>query len=396
MTKAKRAEALVMGGGIAGISAALALQKAGLRARVFEARERNADGVGAFLTIASNGLEALSAIDVDLGALGGFATPTMDLFLGDGRRLTELSFGADAERPAPRTIGRAELYTALRSEAERRGIEIAYGKTICAATSNGKRVLATFEDGESREGDLLVGADGLRSRVRTLIDPRAPSARYVGLLNTGGYARGIDVPGEPGAMRLYFGKRCFLGYVKNPNGEAWWFANPSRKTEPTTAELAAITSDMWREELLALFRDDASPARALVAATAEIFAGWATYDFPRVPTWHRDRMIIIGDAAHAASPSSGQGASMAIEDAVVLAKALRDADDVDAAFALYEAARRPRVERVVAEGKKSGDGKTPGPLGRVFRDAALRVIFSGKSKRDPWAFLHRERVQWAE
>jgi 2-polyprenyl-6-methoxyphenol hydroxylase-like FAD-dependent oxidoreductase len=387
--------ALVVGGGIAGIASALALQKAGFEPQVFEAYGRSADGVGAFLTLAVNGLEALAAIDVDPAALGGFETPTMELYLGDGRRLTSFSFGAEPGRPAPRTIGRAELYSALRREAERRGIAIAYGKALEDAETDEAGVVARFADGSTARGDVLIGADGLRSRVRALVDARAPRARYVGLLNTGGYARGVSVDGAPGTMRFYFGKRCFFGYVPHPNGEVWWFANPARSKEPTREELAAITPAAWRTELRDLFADDAFPARAIIDATPDVATGWATYDFPTVPVWHRDRMIIVGDAAHAASPSSGQGASMAIEDAVVLAKCFRDAPDVSSAFARYEATRRPRVERVVREGKKSGDGKTPGRFGRVFRDAVLRVIFSGERQRDPWAFLLRDKLEWA-
>jgi 2-polyprenyl-6-methoxyphenol hydroxylase-like FAD-dependent oxidoreductase len=105
-------------------------------------------------------------------------------------------------------------------------------------------------------------------------------------------------------------------------------------------------------------------------------------------------MLIIGDAAHAASPSSGQGASMAIEDGVTLGKILKDEPDVQAAFARYEKARRDRVERVVADGKRSGDGKTPGALGRVMRDLALRVIFKAMPKDGGREWLFAEPMTW--
>jgi 2-polyprenyl-6-methoxyphenol hydroxylase-like FAD-dependent oxidoreductase len=94
-----------------------------------------------------------------------------------------------------------------------------------------------------------------------------------------------------------------------------------------------------------------------------------------VPTWFRGRMVIIGDAAHAPSPSSGQGASMALEDAVVLAQALRDHADVPAAFAAYEGTRRQRVEKIVAIGARSSSSKIPGPIGRRFQELMLRFAF---------------------
>jgi FAD-dependent urate hydroxylase len=393
----RKTRALVVGGGIAGTCAALALQKAGLSPVILESHGASSDGVGAFLTVAVNGLAALRLLDVDLASAGGFATPRMVLQLGDGERLGELGAGRDPTTGlVTQTIARADLYAALRDEVTRRGIPITYGKRLVSADRTREGVVARFADGSDEEGALLVGADGLRSRVREIVDPKAPPARYVGLLNTGGYARGVDVPGDVGTMYMIFGKRCFFGYVKHPGGDVWWFANPARKREPTREELAAMGSEGWRAELVELFSVDASPAAALVQATPEILAGWATYDMPRVPRWHRDRMIVIGDAAHAASPSSGQGASMAMEDAVVLAKCLRDASSIEDAFAGYERARRDRVERVVAMGKRGGSGKTPGTLGRVVRDLALRWVFARMMKRreDPMAWVFEAPLTW--
>jgi FAD-dependent urate hydroxylase len=389
-------KALIIGGGIAGTVTAMALQKAGVEAVVCEAYGRSAEGVGAYLTLAVNGLRALASIDIDASMLrGGFDTPKMALVLGDGTKLTDLDVARAEDGTTSRTIKRADLYGALRDEAMRRGIVIEYGKRLVDVTTSAAGVVARFEDGTSAEGDLLIGADGLKSRVRTLIDPEAPRARYVGLLNAGGYARGVEADAEPGTLKLVFGKRGFFGYVRHPNGEIWWFANPARAKEPTAAELAAITEPGWREELLALFADDAGPACEIIRATPEIFSGWPTYDFPKVPVWHRDRMILIGDAAHAASPSSGQGASMAIEDAVTLAQCLRDEGTIEDAFRTYESLRRDRVERVVKAGKRAGDGKSPGPVGRFFRDFALRLIFS-RTKRleDPMRFVFENPIVW--
>ncbi len=391
-------KALIAGGGIAGTVCAMALKKAGIEPVVFESFGRGADGVGAFLTLTVNGIDALGAIDVEVAQLGGFETPRMAAYLGNGHKLAELTFGPRLPNgAAARTIKRSELYGGLRDEARRRGVQIQYGKRVVdARISRSRSVIVRFADGSEEEGDLLVGADGLRSRVREIIDPGAPAARYVGLLNTGGYARGIKVPGTPGTMQMFFGKRCFFGYVAQPNGEVWWFANPARRKEPTREELAAITPAQWHAELCELFAKDGMPAVEIIRATREIMGGWATYDFPTVPRWHNDRMLIIGDAAHAASPSSGQGASMAIEDSVVLATCLRDEPRIEDAFASYEHLRRDRVERIVAQGRRNGNGKTPGLLGRVVRDLMLRLIFSrmraeGDSSMG-WIFEHH--VTW--
>ena len=101
-----------------------------------------------------------------------------------------------------------------------------------------------------------------------------------------------------------------------------------------------------------------------------------------------------GDAAHAPAPSSGQGASMALEDAVVLAKALRDSDSVEAGFAAYEAARRDRVERIVAQGARSSSTKTPGPIGRFVRDTFLRLAFRYFMTPQSMAWIYDHRIDW--
>ncbi|OLF05901.1 FAD-dependent oxidoreductase [Actinophytocola xinjiangensis] len=389
-------KALVIGGGIAGPTTAMALEQVGIDATVYEAYDRGADGVGAFLTLAVNGLAALRPLGLaDLLRDTGFDTPSMVAWMGDGRRITEFSFGdplADGTRN--QTITRAALYGAFRDEALRRGITVEYGRRLVDAESTGDGVRARFADGSTAEGDLLIGADGLRSVTRRIIDPQAPAPRYVPLMNVGGYATGLDVDVEPGVFNMVFGRRCFLGYLRAPDGTVWWFANPPQERELSPAELAAISPDQWREHLRHLFAADAAPARALIDATDELFTGWNTYDFPTVPTWHRDRLIIIGDAAHATSPSAGQGASMAIEDAVVLAKCLRDLPDVPAAFRAYESLRRQRVERVVARGKRNGSGKALGPVGRVLLPTFFRLLarFSGGGQN--WIFNHR--IDWDE
>jgi len=392
--------ALIIGGGIAGPVTAMALQKAGIDSAVYEAYDRAADGVGAFLTLAVNGLDALRILDLDaVVANTGFDTPRFAFLKGNGRKIAELANGiALADGTVSQTVDRAALYGVLRDEAVRRGVRIHYGKRLLdAGTTADGQVIARFADDSGARGDLLIGADGLRSRTRQLIDPDAPRARYVGLLNVGGYARDISMDAEPGVMHMVFGRRCFLGYVVHPHdSNVWWFANPPQPYELSSAELAAIDPAQWRTRLLHLFADDKTSAADLINATPNLFTGWNTYDLPSVPTWHRDRMIIVGDAAHATSPASGQGASMAIEDAIVLAKCLRDADDVGTAFATYEQVRRARVERVVVQGKRNGDQKAPGPVGRLIRDhMILPLAFklaAGGANSQRWMYDHH--IDW--
>jgi 2-polyprenyl-6-methoxyphenol hydroxylase-like FAD-dependent oxidoreductase len=119
-----------------------------------------------------------------------------------------------------------------------------------------------------------------------------------------------------------------------------------------------------------------------------------THDLGHVPTWHRGPMVIIGDAAHAPAPSSGQGASMAIEDAIVLARNLHDQPTIHEALEAYEEERRQRVEKIVAWGARGSSHKTPGPVGRVTRDLMLPLLFKYAitEKSIGWMYDYRVRL----
>jgi FAD-dependent urate hydroxylase len=396
MSRAKRA--LIIGGGVAGPVAAMALRQAAIDSVVYEAYAGGADSAGAFLTLASNGMDALRAIDAHHLVLAeGFATPRMTIQNGTGKHLGDVPLaGKLPDGTVSQTLKRADLYRALRDEAVRRGARVEYGKRLVGAETTQDGVVARFEDGTEAEGDLLIGADGIHSRTRRIIDPSAPVARYVPVLNIGGYARGVTVPAEPGMFRMVFGKRAFFGYAVHPSGDVWWFANPPLADEPTGAELAAIRTEQWREMLLDLFAEDATPAVEIIRSTPGRLAGWATYDLPSVPTWYRGPMVIIGDAAHATAPSSGQGASMAIEDAVVLARCLRDLPDVGQAFAAYERLRRARVERIVAHGARTSNSKAAGPVARVLRDLMMPMVLKRVANGGSLAWIHDYHIDWHE
>lgn len=386
--------ALIVGGGVAGPVTAMALRKADMEPVVYEAYGQGADTVGAWLTLAANGLDALRALDLHTVVRDkGFDTHTIELSMSSGKVLGRWPMGTLPDGTRTQSISRPALYGSLRDEAARRGVRVEYGKRLVAAEHTGGGVRVRFADGTEAEGDLLIGADGLHSAVRAIIDPNAPQARYVPLLNTGGYAPGVAVDAEPGTMHMIIGRRCFLGYVLHPDGTVWWFANPPQATELSRTELAAITPEQWRARLIGLFEGDLELAVRLIEATPEVFSGWNTYDFPTVPTWHNDRMIIIGDAAHAMSPAAGQGASQAIEDAVTLAMCLRDLQDVATAFAAYEGIRRERVERVVQQGKANGDQKALGPVLRLL----LPLIFKLKARRggDDATWMWHHHIDWA-
>jgi FAD-dependent urate hydroxylase len=389
-------KALIVGGGVAGPVAAMALQRAGIEAVVYEAYPQTAEEVGSYLTVASNGLDALRAVGADGPVLdAGFPTPTNVLLSSGGRRLGSVSNGGRlADGTAAHTIKRARLYRALHQQASDRGVQVVFGKRLVdAQPSPDGGVLAMFEDGTQAAGELLVGADGVHSTTRALIDPAAPAGRYVGLVNFGGYTPEPATGAEPGVWHMIFGRRAFFGYVVDPAGGTVWFANVPR-AQTSRQERQATTLERWREQLLELFAGDRGPATKLVAAGQLEFAGDNTYDLPRVPTWRRGPMVLIGDAAHAPAPTSGQGASMAAEDAVVLAKCLRDQPDIPQALAAYERLRRRRVERIVAQAARTSSTKTPGPVGRLLRDLTLPVVFRLLVTDKSLAWRYDHHIDW--
>jgi 2-polyprenyl-6-methoxyphenol hydroxylase-like FAD-dependent oxidoreductase len=294
------------------------------------------------------------------------------------------------------TMKRSRLAVALADEAVRRGIRVDFGRRLRSIESDGGSIRARFEDGSTERGNLLIGADGVHSIVRRTIDPSAPGGRYVGLTNFGGITTAGLVPAvelEPESWQFTFGRRAFFGAHRTPDGDVVWFVNAPR-AEIGREERATTSAEAWQRWLAGLFEEDAGPAAALIRAGRLELAADNTYDLGHVPVWHRDRMIVIGDAAHAPAPSSGQGASMAMEDGVLLAMALRDQPDIDRAFAAYETARRERVERIVAQGARSSSSKTPGRFGSLFRDAFMRVAFRYLITERSLAWMYDHRIEW--
>ncbi|GAA4592355.1 2-polyprenyl-6-methoxyphenol hydroxylase-like FAD-dependent oxidoreductase [Actinoplanes octamycinicus] len=388
--------AAVIGGGIAGTAAAIALRHAGFDPVIHERHERSvADERGAFLTVAVNGLAALRSLGLSPEKVlaKGFPTPAMALRGASGRVLAEMSLGREASGPGTLTIRRSDLYAAMRDEAEARGIPVVYGAALTRAVSGPDGAGAEFADGRRVRADLLVGADGLRSRTRRSLDPGAPAPHYLGLLNAGGFTAGPVEPRlapPPGVMQMAFGRRAFFGWATAPDGSVWWFANPPSKRP---VEPGAFTAETWKAHLIELFEGDpSSPAAELIRLSDEVVGPWNTEDMGPVRVWHDDRIVLVGDAAHAMAPTSGQGASQALEDAVVLGHSLRGRVPIGAGLTAYEKARRPRVEKVAAHGRRGNSSKVQGPVGAAIRDAMMPLVFRLlQRKGDPqaWIFEHR-------
>ncbi|HEX9357241.1 MAG TPA: NAD(P)/FAD-dependent oxidoreductase [Streptosporangiaceae bacterium] len=392
--------ALIAGSGIAGPAAAMALRKAGIEPVVYEAHTGSAEGIGAFLTLATNGVDALRTLGADGPAVAsGFPTTTNTLWSGTGKKLGASAVSMTlADGTTGYTLKRADLYRALQDQAASRGIRIEHGKRLVGAEPADGGVRARFADGTHATGEILIGCDGIHSTVRAIIDPAAPAPSYAGLINLGGYVRGVRLAADPCSYHMIFGKRAFFGYALAPDGEVWWFANVPEPTEPARGSLTTIGTSEWRQRLTALFADDAGPAVQLIQATSHDLAASPVHTVPHLPTWHTDRMIVVGDAAHAPSPTSGQGASLAIEDAVLLAKCLRDLPTPGQAFTAFEQLRRPRAEQIIKQAARINSNKAATGAVRVLRDVMMpvmmplfvRFIANGKPGRQ----LYGYHIDW--
>ncbi|PSL00933.1 2-polyprenyl-6-methoxyphenol hydroxylase-like FAD-dependent oxidoreductase [Murinocardiopsis flavida] len=390
-------KALIIGSGVGGPVAAAAFKRVGIDSVVYEAHQSTAAALGSFLSLAPNGLAVLRALDLldPIRAQAELPTTAIQFQNGSGRSLGVIpdnseQLGADLSTI---TIMRGALQDSLAEAATAQGARIEFGKRMVGYTETENGVTVEFDDGTTDHGDVLIGADGIHSRTRSILDPAAPKPEYTGLLNCGGVAPPVDAPGTPeSTMRMIFGSRAFFGYQVAPDGSVYWFVNfPYR--EPGRAELAAQDPAEWRRHIIDLFSDDSAfITRILEASPVENFQTFGVYDIASLPHWSRGRVGLLGDAAHAVSSSSGQGASLAMEDAVTLAKHLRDIDDPVKALHAYQEARRPRVESIVAEGRRRGNNKlTTGTVQVFLRDLTLPVVFAMISwrKKHSWIFDHR-------
>ncbi|MFC4122120.1 FAD-dependent oxidoreductase [Nonomuraea zeae] len=369
MTEVKTA--IVIGGGIAGPVAALALRKAGIEATVHEAYPSLTSGVGGTLALAPNGLAALRTIGAD-EAVTAIATPVKRTAMTVGRK--HLDLPGLTGLPPQQQVHRNDLNRALHDRAVAGGVTIEYGKRLVGVREDGKGVTASFADGSTATADVLIGADGIHSTVRRLIDPDAAGPRYTGLLGFEAVAR-HEVGHEPGTMTFAFGKRAYYLYWPEPGGGTRWGVNLPQERPMSLTEARAVPSSDWMRTLLAAYGED-DPGRELILTSEadELQVVGSLHIMPPVRHWHRGRMVLVGDSAHAPSNSSGQGASLAVESAVQLARCLRDLPDIPSAYAAFERLRRSRVEKVAARAARINHAKAPGSVARVLMPIMMPIM----------------------
>jgi 2-polyprenyl-6-methoxyphenol hydroxylase-like FAD-dependent oxidoreductase len=351
--KSNRPRIAIAGAGIGGLALALALKARGFSPVVFE--KKTAEQIrteGVFLTLAPNGVNALRALGLaDVTLAAGLLTTGLAMFNERGKGVGLMEYGTHAARfGAPSvTIRRGALGGVLLDAAERAGIDIAFG--------TGVEDVETAPEGVTVSGvrfDALIACDGLRSRVRRAVFPELPEPRYTGLIGTGGVTVVEGIAPTHGRMNMTFGKRGFFGYLAEPGLPVMWF-----NTYPAPLSDTGPISDpaAYARFIESLHRDDPLDNAKILAGVEAIDRDYPIYDMPELTHWAKGRVLLMGDAAHAVAPHSGQGASMAIEDGIVLAAALEEASDVQAAFARFFALRQARTQKVIQIGRQAGSQK---------------------------------------
>ncbi len=366
---------LIIGGGIAGSTLAYALRRSGHEALVAEARPSQRDTGGAFLYLAPNGINALRALglgDVPAAA-GGFEASGMEFYNARGRRIAELDGSDDLDRYGARgvVLRRARLRAELAERAQAAGAAFQFNSRLVELRTRPDGAEAVFEGGLTMTADAVIGADGIWSTVRRLTWADAPTPSYNGIVDCGSWTE-VDLPDTTG-QQMCFGHRAFFGYtVKDKT--AYWFTNLPRRDELARGELDNLDQDDWMASIRRLHEDDPAPIRAILQAARHSLGAWPLYDMPALDAWHTDRVCLIGDAAHAVSPSTGQGASLAIEDAAVLAHWMQQSGPPRAAFEGFTADRKPRAEKIVRFGRQIGARKVSSAAGSLFRDLTLSMF----------------------
>jgi salicylate hydroxylase len=351
--------AVVAGGGVAGSAAAVALKRIGADVTVYEAYEDPAGPVGSFVSLAVNGLRALDV----LGTLpqvrsAGFPVARMRMWSGRGKLLGDVARGRRPEDPLHSvTLMRADLVTALRTAALAAGARIVTGQRLDAES-----------DPRTTRADVVVGADGIWSVTRRAVDAAAPQPAYAGLYTVSGTSGRVPAGLPRDGFNWVFARHGVFIFLPVPDGTVWWTAQVAAPEPPPDPAAVGVA------ELIRLFSTEAQAAAVLRAATV-VRAANLGHVLKPVARRHRERTVLIGDAAHPVG--SGQGASIAMEDAIILARHLAGAGAgaIPQALAAFDRERQPRAGKLAKIDASNRDAKTAGPVGARMREMIMPHVF---------------------
>lgn len=329
---------LVIGAGVGGLAVANGLLDQGHDVEVFEHADQLRT-TGAGITVWSNGVAALQQLGIDITEVGR-KLDSLRAMTDTGRLLWEADLSEVTERLGSPTVQiprRALIDQMARALPEG---AVHFGKRCTRVTEHGEHVSVEFADGTSATGELLIGADGQRSTVRSALldaEPAKPTgwASWQGLTSS-------DLPVSTGRQTLNIaGRNAHCGLIPSGDGLLhWWFDMPWKDGDSVLS-----VADLRR-----VFRGWPEPVEALLASVTDDDLGFFPHVRHKVPNvWGGSRSTLLGDAVHAMPPAVAQAANQTFEDAWMLTKCLADVaagSAPTAALRAYEQERRPRVMKV--------------------------------------------------
>ena len=404
--RSEKKKAIIIGCGIAGPSLAIALGRAGIDSTIYELQ----DAIPKFgwLTMTANGTTIWKSFGIFDEILSA-STPIESMIACDSRGISigTINTGAELKNKygAGTILIKREVFNKiLCDKAISGGANIKFGKkltnikTKTTGNSDRKKVIASFEDGTKAEGDFLVGCDGIHSRTRGIIIPDSPKPTYSGVVLVGGTVKKstINMNTSENTIYLTYGKNAFFGYLLPKSGDhMWWSYTHNPESTDKENNQNAVPWETWKKKLSQTHKDDSKLVRKFINTPEEMNFQFPIYDIPHMPIWHNGLVCLIGDAAHATSPHVGQGAVMAIEDAIVLAKCLRDIPNTQKAFEVFEKIRKSRTEKVVKMAQKYGDAfTTTNPIKKWFRNRMIPMMI--KRGNEPFDWIYSYKVDWDE
>lgn len=334
-------EVLVVGGGVAGLAAAAALMQRGARRVVVLEQAPAFAEVGAGIQISPNGARVLTALGQGAG-LAQVGMRSTGVVLRAGARGGEvLRLHLPQDRPGFHLCHRADLITLLESACA--GVEKRFGARVASVSPAGPRPSVTLKGGEVITADLLLGADGLHSVLRPVLNPAAPVAPFF----TGQVAWRALIPCDANAApeaQIFMGPGRHL--VSYP------LRGGALRNIVAVEERGSWAQEGWNHpdnpaHLRTAFAGFGGPVPGWLAQIKQCWL-WGLFRHEVAQHWHSGHAALLGDAAHPTLPFMAQGANMALEDAFVLVRSLEGAEDIPSALVRYQQARRARVKRVVA------------------------------------------------
>ncbi|MBO6866094.1 MAG: FAD-dependent oxidoreductase [Thalassococcus sp.] len=349
---------LVIGGGIGGLTAAIALRRKGFAVEIVEKDpEWSVYGVGIIQQF--NVIRAMASLDLlDAYMEKAYGFDRTVLFAGPaGQQVADFNTPrlAGEDHPSNAGIRRRDLQKVLADRAQALGVTIRLGTTVETITDDGAGVTVALSDGTTGRHDIVIGADGVFSRTRGMILPDAPNARYTGQWV---WRYNLPQPPEMEGIQIFSGP-VNAGFVPLGAGQMYMFLlseEPDGMTLPLEGSAEAM-----RDRIGPLAPPQVKAVADQITQNADVVARPLEVVFVD-SDWHKGRVVLLGDAIHASTPHLAQGAGMAIEDGIVLAEELTRHDTPEAAFTAYRNRRFERAKFIADNSVLIGDsqmGKVP-------------------------------------